>query len=197
MPTKTWAQGEDVLAADFNTHVQKQVIATFATSTARDAAITTPSEGMACFLTGTGEFQIYRGALWRPPAGALVYSAMVLTNDINLSSNITADISPAVAQAVTFPYPTTVHASAMMYGGFATGPANFFFDMWSFSSGGVIVTCPSPLQASVSGLYVAGPLEYVQTVASGVSVGFKVRGGLSAGPNLHSSGYANIRVYAI
>lgn len=50
MPTKVWAEGEEVLAADFNPMVQEQVIPTFANASARDAAMPTPHIGQHCYL---------------------------------------------------------------------------------------------------------------------------------------------------
>jgi streptogramin lyase len=62
MPTKTWVVGEEVLAADFNTYVQEQVVATFSTTAARDAAITTPKAGMMCWAAGVR--CTYNGTVW-------------------------------------------------------------------------------------------------------------------------------------
>lgn len=63
MPQKTWVIGEEVLATDFNTYVQEQVVATFPTAAARDAAILTPQTGQTCTVAGT--FQVFRGGSWQ------------------------------------------------------------------------------------------------------------------------------------
>jgi hypothetical protein len=55
MPTKTWAVGEEVLAADFNAYVQRQVVATFANAAARNTALPSPTVGMVVHLADTGE----------------------------------------------------------------------------------------------------------------------------------------------
>lgn len=67
MPSKVWAIGEEVLAADFNPYVQEQVLATFPSYAARDAAIGAPKAGQACYIIGTGELLIYAGTAWRRP----------------------------------------------------------------------------------------------------------------------------------
>ena len=56
MPQKTWIIGEQVLAADFNTYVQTQVVARFATVAARDAAwpAATAGAGAMSVTTDTG-----------------------------------------------------------------------------------------------------------------------------------------------
>lgn len=50
MPTKVWAPGEEVKAADFNPMVQEQVIPTFANAAARDTAMPAPHPGQHCYL---------------------------------------------------------------------------------------------------------------------------------------------------
>ncbi|MET0767363.1 MAG: hypothetical protein ABWY50_06950 [Aeromicrobium sp.] len=58
MPTKTWVVGEEVLAADFNSYVQKQVVAQFANVAARDAALPAPTIGMLCYVADITALQI-------------------------------------------------------------------------------------------------------------------------------------------
>jgi hypothetical protein len=71
VPTKTWVVGEEVLAADFNAMVQKQVVATFANAAARTAAIPAPTPGMLSYLNDTGKVEQYTdkaaAAGWYPP----------------------------------------------------------------------------------------------------------------------------------
>jgi len=61
---KIWTTGDLVNASDFNTYVQEQVVMVFADSTARDSAVTSPSEGMFCFLQDTNSLQFYDGTVW-------------------------------------------------------------------------------------------------------------------------------------
>jgi hypothetical protein len=58
-----WATGDILLAADQNA-LAEQAISRFADATARDAAITSPSEGQFCFLTGTDALQYYDSSSW-------------------------------------------------------------------------------------------------------------------------------------
>jgi hypothetical protein len=69
MPTKTWAVGEEVLAADFNAMVQRQIVATFPNAAARTAEITTPTAGMVSYLADTKALQVYDGAAWQTVRG--------------------------------------------------------------------------------------------------------------------------------
>lgn len=65
MPSKVWAVGEEVLAADFNDYVQEQVVSTFANAAARDAAIPAPNVGQVCFLQDALSLFQYEGTAWR------------------------------------------------------------------------------------------------------------------------------------
>lgn len=64
MPFKVWVPGEEVLAADFNTYMQQQVVAVFATAAARDAAITAPINGQTCYLQDAGALFWWNGTAW-------------------------------------------------------------------------------------------------------------------------------------
>lgn len=72
MPTKTWAVGEEALAADMNTYVQQQVVPTFPNAAARDTAMPAPLEGQLSVLLDSVALSIRRGGAWTsvPPAYA-------------------------------------------------------------------------------------------------------------------------------
>jgi len=65
--TKLWASGEVVTAAGVNGYLQDQVIGTYASTSARDAAFggagePTLSEGMFAYTTDTNTLWLYSGA---------------------------------------------------------------------------------------------------------------------------------------
>lgn len=62
---KVWATGDLVNASDFNNYLQEQVIMSFADSSARDTAVTSPEEAMFCFLRDTNTLQFYDGSAWQ------------------------------------------------------------------------------------------------------------------------------------
>jgi len=64
MPFKTFVAGTEGLASDVNTYLMEQSVMTFTNSTARDAALPTPLEGMVCYLTASDHFQVYNGSAW-------------------------------------------------------------------------------------------------------------------------------------
>lgn len=64
MAYKTFVAGTEGLASDINTYLMKQTVMVFADATARDAALTSPTEGMCVYLTGNVHYQFYNGTSW-------------------------------------------------------------------------------------------------------------------------------------
>jgi hypothetical protein len=62
---KTFNAGDMLTASDVQTYLQDQAVTNFATATARDTALPTPSEGMCAYLQDTNEFCVYDGSAWR------------------------------------------------------------------------------------------------------------------------------------
>lgn len=67
MPQKTWVVGEEALAADFQTYVQNQVVATFPNLAGRDAWASPPN-GALCITTDTNRLWQRVAGAWAPPA---------------------------------------------------------------------------------------------------------------------------------
>jgi hypothetical protein len=65
---KTFNTGDVLSAADTNGYLM-QGIWVFANSTARDAAVTSPQEGNACYLKDTDIIQVYSGSAWVTKSG--------------------------------------------------------------------------------------------------------------------------------
>ena len=61
---KTFATGDVLTASDVNTYLMQQTVMAFADATARDAAVTSPTDGMICFLTGSSALQYHDGSSW-------------------------------------------------------------------------------------------------------------------------------------
>jgi len=60
---KTFATGDVLTAGDTNGYLM-QGIWVFASATARDAAVTSPQQGNACYLKDTGAVMTYSGSAW-------------------------------------------------------------------------------------------------------------------------------------
>jgi hypothetical protein len=64
LPRKVWTAGDVLAAADVNTYLGDQVISVFADAAARDASITSPLHGMACYLQDANALELYDGSAW-------------------------------------------------------------------------------------------------------------------------------------
>src|SRR5262245_42076197 len=72
MPQKLWVVGEEVLAADFQTYVQNQVVPTFPNNAGRDTWAS-PPDGALCVTLDTNQLWQRIGGVWtRQGAGQQV-----------------------------------------------------------------------------------------------------------------------------
>lgn len=102
---KTFVTGDVLTAGDTNGYLM-QGINVFASAAARDAAITSPQEGQACYLKDTDAVLTYSGATWVAVSSASkvvqIVSATTVTAVASSSSTfadtgITATITPTSA----------------------------------------------------------------------------------------------------
>ncbi len=61
---KTFNSGDILTASDVQNYLQDQAVMVFANATARDAAVTSPEDGMVCYLEDTKYLQVYEDAAW-------------------------------------------------------------------------------------------------------------------------------------
>lgn len=61
---RTFASGEVLTAANVNNYLMEQAVMSFADSTARDAAVTSPEEGMTAYLQDSNSVTVYSGSAW-------------------------------------------------------------------------------------------------------------------------------------
>jgi len=66
---KTFVAGAVLGASEVNTYLMQQSVMTFATTSARNSGITSPSAGMLTFITGTKTLELYDGAGWTAIGG--------------------------------------------------------------------------------------------------------------------------------
>ena len=87
-----WSTG-DILTAAQQNDLAKQAVSRFADASARNAAITSPTEGQACWLNDTNEFQIYDGASWKPLLDTDTFSVSsgnyTISTDLTVSGDVT------------------------------------------------------------------------------------------------------------
>lgn len=64
MPYTTLTSGTTITASWANASVRDQTVTPFATTSARDSAISAPVDGMICYITGEDRFYSYDGSTW-------------------------------------------------------------------------------------------------------------------------------------
>lgn len=69
MAYRQWTSGQLVSAADFQSYLQNQVVAQFASASARTAAWPSPPEGACSYLVDSDRIEGYIGGGWQPLAG--------------------------------------------------------------------------------------------------------------------------------
>jgi hypothetical protein len=116
MPFKTWVVGEEVLAADFQSYLQNQVVATFPTTAARDAAIAAPIAGQLCVTTDTGTLWQWTGAAWRKPWGSGAGELGTAAGNANATAGGSGWVAvPGAAVTVTLPAGRRIRVDATAY----------------------------------------------------------------------------------
>ena len=104
MTYKVFANGFPLFASEINENLMQQVIAVFADTTARDAAVTAPVEGQFAYLTGSNLLTKYNGAAWEDAlavgdiTGVTAGTALTgggNSGDVTLNVDLTAVTIPA------------------------------------------------------------------------------------------------------
>ena len=76
---KSFSVSEVLTAADVNNYLMEQSICVFANATARDAAITSPENGMAAFLLDSNSLMFYYSSAWNSFIGAGDITGVTIT----------------------------------------------------------------------------------------------------------------------
>lgn len=64
MAYKVFSNGNALNASELNTYLMNQSVMVFASTTARDAALTSPTEGMLVWLEDSNKYVYYTGSAW-------------------------------------------------------------------------------------------------------------------------------------
>ncbi len=102
MGYRTWTTGDTVSAADFSSYIANQCVFVFTNTTARDAAITSPSTGMLAYTSADDKLFYYSsGAAWVETSltaditGLTAGNLVDITDDTGPVPTINVDLSEA------------------------------------------------------------------------------------------------------
>lgn len=109
---RDFTAGEKLTAAQVDDYLMTQTLMTFANAAARDAAITSPSEGMHAFLKDTNLLTLHNGNAW---VTITPVSATVVTEQTTTSTSYTALATAGPAVTVNTDTKALVTVSALYY----------------------------------------------------------------------------------
>ena len=99
MPWKEFLDGEILDASEVNTYFMDQAVLVFPSETARNAAITSPNEGMFSYITEDEAIYIYQGSAWTPQL-ALIEDDAVTTIKILDEAVTTAKLDDGAVTSI-------------------------------------------------------------------------------------------------
>jgi len=133
---KTFTAGAVLTASEVNNYLMEQAIPVFATTAARDAAITAPEEGMTAYVTGTKLTYVYTGAAWFSNAGSVLQTVTthlpgIYTHSTNIALSAITGLSVAITPRstvskilVSFNILVSGSQSLIIYGNLRRGATN-------------------------------------------------------------------------
>jgi hypothetical protein len=171
---KTFAAADVLTAAQVNTYLMQQSVPRFATTAARDAAITAPSSGQLAYVDSSDRYEGvygYNGVEWNPPwnlpwGWLNVYTPAAF----NFTSTIaySATFSPQLVDNRIYKFTITGRFNnSSVVTGFNT--ASLYLDSSSVLVGEVMTANP----ASASGRQGASGVTYYTATSSG-ALAFKI-----------------------
>lgn len=111
MARKTFTAGSVFTAADANTYFMNQVLRTYASAAARDAAETAPAENYATALADVNTLTIYSGSAWStigPVHGALTTWTPAVTQSVGVTLTNNGSFYHRVGRLITATFIVTV-----------------------------------------------------------------------------------------
>ena len=100
---KTFTTGEVLTAANVNGYLMQGILV-FASAAARDAAITSPQEGQACYLKDTNQVLTYSGSAWVAVGGGgggKVLQVIQATHSTSVSNSTTTYADTGLSASIT------------------------------------------------------------------------------------------------
>lgn len=154
---KTFVDGNTLTAADVNGYLMDQSVMRFASASARDTAIPSPTEGMVCYLDDLNYLMVYTGSAWTITGGDKPYFAGSVSG-YSLANNAT----------VGAPIATTVTRGFANSSGVITVPSTGIYQISYYTSYGINATGrrQSYIQTS-AGVFAVQNMHTLTTADSG------------------------------
>lgn len=138
---KVWSAGQVLAAADLNGYVADQVVMYFADTTARTAALPSPSEGMVTYIASTNTIEFFDGSSWVALSSATTVNASNVINTLTASTATAYTFSSAdQGKVLQFTPSGTVTATVGTATAFEAGQR---VDILADGTGGIVITAGS------------------------------------------------------
>lgn len=165
MPWKQFLDGEILDASEVNTYFMNQAILVFATQSARNSAITSPTAGMFSYITADSTIYIYDGSAWVAQIATIeddaVTTAKILNGAVTADKLAADSVTTAkIADSVTLTTPNIGVATATSVNGLTL----------SSSTGTLTISNGKTLSATGS-ITLAGTDSSTLTVSGNVTIG--------------------------
>jgi hypothetical protein len=152
--SKTWSATNVLTAADVNNYLGRQVVMSFASIAARDAAMPTPDAGMCCYVaskdaseglyfgnTNGAAAAVWRkGPSWNAPWGTSIAATSTVAHGGSVSCTAVTDVTSLVLTTNTLPAGRRLQWTVE---GFLNSPSSVLdiprVSIWSGTSGGAVL----------------------------------------------------------
>lgn len=189
MAYKVFTNGSPLPASDLNTYLMNQSVMVFANSTARSAALTSPTEGMTTYLEDTNKVEVWTGAAWtdiNDNTAAIPKSVVTTTGDLivaNGNASVTRLGIGSNGESLLSNGTTAV---------WGTPSSTPTYDDWEVLASGSITTGSTSM--TISGWSTRDNLVlFVNNISGSLTTAQGVEIRLNADASNHNATYANIR----
>jgi hypothetical protein len=199
MPYKTFTAGTLATASDVNTYLMQQSIPTFSSTTARNAAITSPVEGQFAYIQLNDITTYYDGTAWRNfmfPAAWIAYTPtltnvtlgsggtsafyyQVVGKQVNVRGRITLGSTGALTGVATFSLPVNAVLSDQFWDGGAIlndSGTTFYPGMVRVGTSTATVLALSASGAYTTAVNTSATIPFTWGSADVINVGFSYEG---------------------
>lgn len=94
MAYKVFSNGDALTGGELNTYLMNQAVISFATTTARDAALPSPSEGQLVWLEDSNKYVYYTGSAWSDLITPASSGNVIINGAIEIAQRGTASVTP-------------------------------------------------------------------------------------------------------
>lgn len=160
--------------------IRDRAVERFDNKAALDAGWGSAANGCYAVTVDTGYRWVRKGGVWQRPPGTVINAQYENGPQVQKNAGL-SDLYSATSMGGPFPYPVTVHASAVVWFGVSTVPVSAAPDLVRILDSAVVPGQGGAVTASTAGGWTAVPLAWTWGVPANGQVGYKARINITAG----------------